>query len=177
MKSSDIKALTIGYDRITNQIACTVNAAPPLTILKLLNPNAIQTFTPHLAIWDTGATASAITALFAKKLGLIQTGVKDVSGLGGTIEKKTYLIDIELPNGSKHTDLPITEIDNSQDKDGNPIDNFGILIGMDIISTGDFIITNYENKTTMCFRCPSIKKVDYVDEWKRMTAIENKSKR
>jgi hypothetical protein len=174
MKSSDIKALTLSYDKITNQIACTVRASSPKSLSEAgKDPIRIE----HLAIWDTGATACAITELFAKKLGLQPTGVKDVSGLGGTIEKKTYLIDLELPNGNLHCDLPVTEIDNPVDSNNDPMDSFGMLIGMDIIGTGDFIITNFENKTTMSFRTPSLKKVCYVEEWKRMVAIEQRSRR
>ena len=171
MDLSQIQALTLPYDRLSNVIACSVNVGYPKS---LLNEGVVQTFIPHIAIWDTGATNSAITELFAQKLGLVQTGIKDVSGLGGTIEKKTYLIDLQLPNGKLFLDLPITEIDNAKDKAGNKIDNFGILIGMDIIGTGDFTITNFENKTTMTFRTPSLKKVDYVDEWNRRAKVEGK---
>ena len=169
MELSKIKALTIPYDRLSNVIACTVHASFPKS---LLNEGETKPMISHLAIWDTGAMGCAITELFAKKLGLIQTGVKDISGLGGTIEKKTYLIDLTLPDGNMYHDLSITEIDNAKDKDGKQIDNFGILIGMDIICTGDFTITNFENKTTMSFRTPSQKKVDYVEEWKRRAIAE-----
>lgn len=174
MDSSSIKALTLPYDRLSNVIACSVNVSFPKS---LLDEGKEQVFIPHIAIWDTGATACAVTELFAKKLGLIQTGVKDVSGLGGTIEKKTYLIDLQLPNGNLYVNLDVTEIDNAKDVNGNLVDSFGILIGMDIITTGDFTITNFENKTTMTFRTPSLKKVDYVDEWRRRVTVENKSKR
>jgi hypothetical protein len=34
---------------------------------------------------------------------------------------------------------------------------FDILIGMDIITMGDFLIQNYDRKTTFLFRFPSSK--------------------
>lgn len=37
-----------------------------------------------------------------------------------------------------------------------------MLIGMDIITTGDFSITNYNEHTTMSFRTPSIQTIDFV---------------
>ena len=40
----------------------------------------------------------------------------------------------------------------------------GMLIGMDVINRGDFCITNFENKTYMSFRVPSLERVDYVSE-------------
>lgn len=166
-----IKALTIPYDVISRVLACSVTVLYPKS---LLTPDEPQNTSNHIAIWDTGATGTAITESFAKKLGLIPTGLKDVSGLGGTMQKKTYLIDLILPDNIHFLDLPVSEIDNAKDKDGNVIDNFGILIGMDIITTGDLTITNFENKTTMSFRYPSQKKVDYVDEFKRRAAVEAK---
>lgn len=42
--------------------------------------------------------------------------------------------------------------------------NFEMLIGMDIISHGDFSFTNVNGKSCFSFRIPSIKKIDYVEE-------------
>ena len=39
-----------------------------------------------------------------------------------------------------------------------------VLIGMDIISKGDFAISNYDEKTQFSFRLPSQKDVDYKQE-------------
>lgn len=44
------------------------------------------------------------------------------------------------------------------------IDNFGIIIGMDVISHGDFSVTNQNDKTCFSFRFPSQRKVDFVKE-------------
>jgi hypothetical protein len=33
---------------------------------------------------------------------------------------------------------------------------------MNIITLGDFIISNFANKTTMSFRIPSFRKIDFV---------------
>mgnify|MGYP003298516742 CR=1 FL=1 len=39
-----------------------------------------------------------------------------------------------------------------------------VLIGMDVIRYGDFTISNYNGKTKMSFRIPSIQETDYVEE-------------
>ncbi len=39
-----------------------------------------------------------------------------------------------------------------------------MLIGMDIISRGDFAVTNKDGKTTFSFRLPSVAKIDFVKE-------------
>ena len=39
-----------------------------------------------------------------------------------------------------------------------------MLIGMDLITQGDFSITNTGNKTIFSFRCPSMHHVDFVTQ-------------
>ena len=47
-----------------------------------------------------------------------------------------------------------------------------VLIGMDIITQGDFIITNQSNKTVMSFRIPSLTTIDYVVEVNRENLLQ-----
>ena len=42
------------------------------------------------------------------------------------------------------------------------------LIGMDIITLGDFSVTNLNEKTTFSFRYPSCETINYVEEAKRI---------
>ena len=169
-----IKALTIPYNQIKDVIICSVNLSFPKSLLAQGQQHIHHS---HFAIWDTGAMASAVTEIEAQRLGLIQTGVKQISGLGGTLDKKTYLVDILLPNDILLENHPVTEIDNPKDKDGNKIDSFGMLIGMDIISMGDFSITNFEGKTVMSFRVPSLHKICYVEDFKKRVNIFTKTQR
>jgi len=46
--------------------------------------------------------------------------------------------------------------------EGNIFGKADILIGMDIISQGDFAITNHNNKTMFSFRMPSMLDLDFV---------------
>src|ERR1017187_6989096 len=96
MDLSKIKALTIKYDNIAHILTCSVNMLYPKS---LLNSGETQASAVHLAIWDTGASASAITELMAQRLGLKPNGMKIVNGLGGSINKNKYLIDVIFPNG------------------------------------------------------------------------------
>jgi SEC-C motif len=66
----------------------------------------------------------------------------------------TYLIDLYLPNGLGLKGLQVSE--------GTIIDGLDCLIGMDVIKFGDFSITNFNGKTTMSFRIPSMHEIDYV---------------
>ena len=72
-------------------------------------------------------------------------------------ERSTYLVDIVLPNNVKVNDHVVidSDIDNQ---------NIGMLIGMDIITMGDFAVSNFNNQTIFTFRIPSECKTDYVQE-------------
>lgn len=118
-------------------------------------------YTPKLwsAIWDTGATKSCITQRVVDDLHLISVGRTSLGTAGGSIIADTYFVNIGLPNGMMIPNVLVSRADLGQDID--------VLIGMDIISLGDFSITNLNGKTTFTFRIPSISEVDFVDEYKR----------
>lgn len=107
------------------------------------------------AIWDTGATGSAITKNVARHLGLIPTGMAQVNTAGGIVPQLTYTIDIGLPNDVLIQGIIATEIDALAG-------GCDALIGMDIITLGDFSITNHNGNTCMSFRVPSGHEIDYV---------------
>ena len=45
-----------------------------------------------------------------------------------------------------------------------PLHGLDILIGMDIICQGDFINTNFQEKTALTFRMPSCEEIDFVKD-------------
>lgn len=73
-----------------------------------------------------------------------------------------YRIDVKLPNGVTVTNVVVME---------SEIDNQGIdlLIGMDIISLGDFSVTSEiaggSRRTCFSFRIPPVETIDYVKQW------------
>lgn len=107
------------------------------------------------AIWDTGASNTAITTKVVQSLGLQPSGVTQVSTANGTAMQNTYLVMIGLPNGVLVEGIVATEVPALSG-------NCDALIGMDIIGLGDFSITNYKGNTCMSFRVPSQHEVDYV---------------
>jgi uncharacterized protein YecA (UPF0149 family) len=42
-----------------------------------------------------------------------------------------------------------------------------LLIGMDLISLGDFAVTNFAGKTVFSFRVPSVQMIDFVQSGNR----------
>jgi uncharacterized protein YchJ len=107
------------------------------------------------ALWDTGATGSVVTEATAKALGLVPMGKARCIYGGSETDENVYLVCIFLPNRVIFP-AKVTECRNKT--------QFGLIIGMDIISKGDFSVTNKNNKTIVTFRVPSIAEHDYVEE-------------
>lgn len=113
------------------------------------------------ALWDTGATNSVLTQATISALGLTPVGETMVSHAGGSDPSKTYVITFYLPN---HVCVPGVLVTACHDNAGN----FGAIIGMDIITQGDFSITNINQCTLASYRIPSIQTIDYVVEANRI---------
>lgn len=106
------------------------------------------------ALWDTGATGCVITSEVARKMGLKPIGKALVHHAKGSSEHNVYLVSLFMPNGIAIPSIKITECDDTSGM-------FGFIIGMDIITAGDFSITNMNGVTTFSFRMPSMKEIDY----------------
>ncbi len=107
------------------------------------------------AIWDTGATNSVITQQVIDTCGLKQTGVAIVNTPNGQRFTQSYLASVFLPNKVAFGSIRFTE---------GIITGADILIGMDIICTGDFAVTTFGGKTNFTFRYPSCDCIDFVKQ-------------
>ena len=68
-------------------------------------------------------------------------------------------MDLLLPNNVHVPDVPVVDTEIGDQ-------GIDVLIGMDIISMGDFAVSNHDGKLVFTFRIPSIKTTDYVVEAK-----------
>lgn len=141
-----------------------------LKIDKNINPDYKKENKNYRAIWDTGATNTVISKELAEKLKLTANGVATCNTAGGIIEARKYLISLKLLNGVEITDIHVTE---------GTIAGCDFLIGMDVITLGDFSISNVDGNTTFSFRIPSCKRVDFVQESndKRLKLLESELKK
>ncbi|MEH0154034.1 retroviral-like aspartic protease family protein [Limibacter armeniacum] len=121
---------------------------------KLIDPKTVR-FQEFTALWDTGASGTVISKRAAQMLNLKPVGRIQVNHANGTDIKNRYLVNLFLPNEIGFSLVSVTE---------GVLQGFDLLIGMDVITRGDFSITNYEGKTTFSFRIPSMNEVDYVQE-------------
>jgi predicted aspartyl protease len=98
------------------------------------------------AIWDTGATHSVITPEVAQKLNLYPIDEIKIVGVNSEGIAQISIVHIALPNSVLLQTRRVTIANIGGDAD--------MLIGMDIISRGDFLICNADNKTTFSFVMP-----------------------
>jgi len=145
--NNQVHALTHAGKGIVNRLVT------PVEITNVFTDQILQT----KGLWDTGATGSAITKSMASALGLSLLGRRKVRGVHGVSEVNVYYVKITLNNKNISLNTKVTEC-NELSADNS----VGILIGMNVITMGDFVITNYKGDTTMSFRVPSLQKIDFV---------------
>jgi len=104
------------------------------------------------AVWDTGAMCSVISNAIANKLNLAPVSIKVIGTPSGIMDANMYVIDLLLPNGIEVKRLRVL---------GAYPSSSDMLIGMDVISLGDFAVTNYLNQTTFSFQIPSKSRIDF----------------
>ena len=124
---------------------------------KLINSAVVESdksFFPVRAQWDTGATGTCISKDLVKQLDLAPIGKIRVQTPSGMGIMNRYLINLILNNEVRISNVSVMD----SEIGAQGID---LLIGMDIISLGDFAISNYENRTQFSFRLPSQEHVEY----------------
>ena len=107
-------------------------------------------------VWDTGAKTSSVHKRIVNELGLYAVNDWTMQTANGIAIVTTYFVDITLPNNVMVSNILVSASDLGDETD--------VLIGMDIISQGDFSISNVNGSTTFSFRIPSVKEIDYVKE-------------
>lgn len=109
--------------------------------------------TEFKAIWDTGATHTAISSQVASQCNLQPVSRVKVSTASGNHVTNVYFVDVVLLNEVIFRDVRVTEAILADDID--------VLVGMDIINQGDFAVTNRDKRTMMSFRVPPGKHIDF----------------
>ncbi|MEI0703000.1 retropepsin-like aspartic protease [Brachyspira intermedia] len=113
---------------------------------KVLIKNKFGIEKEYDAVWDTGATNTAITHKVYKELNLKAIDSSKVRGVNSGIHTvDIVLIDISLVNKVNIKDVRAGVCD---------IGGCDMLIGMDIIKFGDLAISNKNNKTIFSFAIP-----------------------
>ncbi len=151
-KSSSFTVRANGGTLRVLQTACRVaEAFDPNTA-----PQSYPQFHEFQAIWDTGATNSVITQRVVDTLHLQPIGMTRVQSVDSAKMSETYLVNVGLLNQVAIPNIKATK--------GSITDGIDVLIGMDIITIGDFAITNRGGVTVFSFCAPSQRCLDFVQE-------------
>ena len=124
--------------------------------------------TDFLAIWDTGATGTLVTQKVIDDCGLVATGMTNMHGVSGPGVAETFLVNIYLPNNVGYANMRVAK---------GEFTGGDILIGMNIIGTGDFAITNPGGVTQFSFRVPSQADICFVKQTNLANARAAKSQK
>lgn len=145
-----VRCLTVRSNGVLRAIKTSVEFAPAF-VPPAAAPasNQLKRF---IAIWDTGATASAISQRVVDACDLKPIGMAEVNTANGVAHANVYLVAMMLPSGVGFPSVKVTLADLGADD---------CLIGMDIISRGDFAITNRGGRTVFSFRTPSLQHIDF----------------
>ena len=143
----EYRALTVSYNDSVSSLIVPINVLPLLRADK--ESRSIQVTINSL--WDTGATATCIKPeLFDRlKLRLLDSSSHTmIAGIGGKITAKTTLLSLFITSTFEISFCPVYVADFPGNAD--------ILIGMDIINKGDFVVCNTNNKTSFSFVVPPL---------------------
>ena len=138
---------------MNRSFTCTYNGITPYLVTDAEIESVDKKYRLKIrALWDTGTNKTVISRDIAKELSLESVDRGFLGTASGGTPSDTYKVNIYLPSG--------IEVNNIEVIDG-AIKPHDILIGMDIITQGDFAISNFNGKTTFIFRKPSIGSFHY----------------
>lgn len=158
---SQFRALTLKRKGILRVITTECWISDAFSTLEIMQGLAHPEIKKFVAIWDTGASSSAISQKVVDALGLIPTGWGYSETASGRDKVQKYGVNIILP-----TEVGFSSVEVSCNK--MKID---VLIGMDIISKGDFCITNKGGETIFTFQNPPSHRIDFREELEKYTKI------
>ena len=138
----------------------TIDGLPSVLIspcrVGVAGANAGEPNDEFLAIWDTGSTHSVITQNVVDRCGLRSIGMAQLEHAGvdeEPDETDVYLVNLGLPNGVVVQNVPVSR---------SGFSGGDVLLGMDIINTGDSAITHANGQTKFTFQIPPQADIDFV---------------
>lgn len=128
---------TVSYKEIVKQLIA------PIYIINGENKKLVN------ALWDTGAAYSYISFNIINKLSLEKVDKKELDTISFSEQIDGYKVDIGLKDLGKIPNRILYGIDIT-----DTTKEYDAIIGMDIITMGDFIVSNHNLKTSFLFGIP-----------------------
>jgi gag-polyprotein putative aspartyl protease len=107
------------------------------------------------AIWDTGATGSVITQRVLDQLQIPPAAMTDAYGVDSCERKNVYLVDLLLPMNVRVQGARVIV---------GEVMAADVLVGMDVITMGEFVIANHGGRTKMSFCLSSQSDLDFAKQ-------------
>lgn len=101
------------------------------------------------ALVDTGANGTCISKRLSSACHLPAVSAMKIFSAQGASVVPVYKMNIKLPTGTEFKNVLATEVAGSE--------HFDVIIGMDILSQGDFALTSNEDNLVFSMRFPSDK--------------------
>jgi len=144
------RGFTIYYRRVVRSLETAVGVGLPFD--HKAGETSSFSLDDYTALWDTGATTSCIRNGLAHFLNLPVIRSTTVMGVDGPYLAKVYLASVTLPNHVVISEIELLGCDDSLDA--------AMLIGMDVISQGDFLVSTFNGETTFSFQMPAKEPLD-----------------
>lgn len=142
---------TVDYPGLARLLTTEVIVSPAFD--PRLIPEGSIPHVAYAAIVDTGSTISAVSPRVVHALQLKPIRMVEVETISEHQElANLYLVNIVLRNKVGLRFLRCVEA---------KIRSGDVLIGMDVITRGDLVVTNFQGKTTFSFRMPSVERIDF----------------
>ena len=135
------------YNCLTNKLSSTVCILPLASFDKDIRNIPVEL----KVLWDTGASLTFIKPRIRDKLKLCMfktDASAEIAGLGGIFKADFSIASIILTENLKIDYCPVHVLD-------YPV-NYDMVIGMNIINMGDFMVNNTDNKTSFSFVAPPL---------------------
>ena len=139
----------VDYIRRVNELETDIHVGMPACSVE----QAVKYDRTLKAVWDTGAQGTSISFALANEMQLVQTAEIILNGVTGSCSCRVFLISLFLPNDIVIPELQVSECPGDIGCD--------VLIGMDIITMGDFAISHRHGHTVFSYRIPSIERIDF----------------
>ena len=97
-------------------------------------------------MWDTGSNATILSTKLVSELRPDHFGQGGMTGIGGQSEGDTYLMHVSLPTGDIITYQEVYEAN---------LGDYDAIIGMDIITRGNFHLDCIKGETLFSFELPN----------------------
>jgi len=141
----EYRGFTVQYTGLVNELTSSIKILPMLTANKAFQDNPVEVE----ALWDTGATVTCMKPMLWERLQINPfdtTGRIELAGVGGKVKTNFTIMNLLLAPNFEIEYCPVYVLDFPGDAE--------ILIGMDIIKMGDFVICNTNNETSFSFVVP-----------------------